>query len=456
MKKKVMFLEPRGAYSNVFDKFMTIPLLGPVYLATIAKKAGYDVSVVNENILGREIKESEFESVDVLCLSCITATVERGKHIAKKYKHVNPEGKTIIGGIHASMLPDDVQPHFDQVVVGEGENVILDVLSGSIEDKIVHGKRLENLDELPHPDFSLIKEWHKIKTWPVMTSRGCPFNCNFCSVTEMFGRGYRAQSPERVIDELMRHKKGSVFIVDDHFAANPKRTDDILNLMLEYGFDRSWSAQVRADVTKNPEFVKKMKRAGCNTVYVGFESINPESLKEMKKGQTVQDIEHAINTFHKYDILIHGMFMLGNDSDTKETFKATSKFCRRTGVDYVQYTILTPLPGTELYRKLEKQGRLLHKKWQYYDALHVVSKPKNMTAKELQQGLIECFSDFYSYTNAMNDALNIFAETLITAFNNTKARLPSLRPFFMKFAAKEIIRNWVRYNRPYFRYLKYV
>ena len=395
-KTKIVFVEPTGAQANVFAKSMTIPLLGPVYLATIVKKAGYDVIVLNENILGRKVKASEIKDADILCLSCISASVTRGEEIAKQYKRIRPDGKTIIGGIHASLMPRDVAPFFDQVVVGEAENIILDLLSGRIKNKIVYADRPVNLDELPLPSFKLIKEWQKIKTWSAMTSRGCPYDCTFCAVTEMFGRKYRTQSPERVIREVMRYKRGEVFFSDDHFAANMTRTNKLIDLMKVHGFNRPWSAQVRTEISKKPEFVAKMRNAGCKTVYIGFESINDQSLLDMNKHQTVKDIERSIKVFHDHGITIHGMFMLGNDSDTKDVFKRTSEFCRKSGLDYAQYAVLTPLPGTQLFHQLEKQKRLLHKKWEYYDGLHAVFKPKNMSPLQLHLETWNALAKFYS------------------------------------------------------------
>ena len=455
-KPKVMFIEPMGAKSNVYSDAMTIPLLGVVYLATIAKQVGYPVRIINENILGRRISPSELGSADILCVSCLTTTVERGKEIAKQYKLLNPGGKTMIGGIHASMIPQDVVNHFDQVIVGEGENIILDILSGKIKDKIVYGKMTKDLDSIPIPDFKLIKGWRNITTIPVMTSRGCPYACNFCSVTEMFGRGYRAQSPKRVIEELLRYKKGRIFFSDDHFVANPKRTEEILDLMIDYGFDRPWMAQVRTEITKNPKLVAKMKEAGCIFTCIGFESINPQSLKDMNKGQSVEDIKRSINVFHDNGIEIHGMFILGSDSDTKETFKKTADFCHKNRIDFVQYMALTPLPGTEFYRKLERENRILHKKWNFYDGLHVVFKPKNMSANELQQGMIGCFNDFYSYTNAVNEALNTAVGAAVAMVKKayTKAYLPSYRPFAFKLLGKKKINDWLKYNKGYLRYMK--
>jgi anaerobic magnesium-protoporphyrin IX monomethyl ester cyclase len=458
-KKKILFVEPKGAQSNVFDKFMTIPLLGPLYLATIAGQAGYDVSVINENILGRKISSEELASIDILGLSCITATVNRGKEIASEYRKIRKanglKSRAIIGGIHASMIPGDVEPYFDQIIVGEAEKIIIDVLSGKIKDKIVYAPRYSNLDDLPFLNFNFLKDSEKMKVFSIMTSRGCPYNCNFCSVTKMFGREYRTQSPQRVIDELSRYKDIVIFFSDDNFAANIKRTDQILDLMIEAGFNRPWSTQVRTEVTKNPKLVAKMKKAGCTTVYVGLESINPQSLKEMNKNQSLEDIEHTIKIFHDNGIKIHGMFILGNDSDTKDIFKRTSDFSIKTGLDYVQYCILTPLPGSKTYSQFEKEGRLLHKKWDFYDGLHVVYRPKNMTADELQQGTIKCFQDFYSFPRAIKCALNttLNIATTTTKKTYTKAYFPSLRPALMRFVGRRILNNWLDYNKTYLKYL---
>ncbi len=457
--EKVVFIEPRGSSSNVYSKFMTIPLLGPVYLATIAKKAGYDASVLNENILGRKVNQEELESVDILCLACITSTIDRGREIAREYKKIrkenNQESRVIVGGIHASMLPKDVLNDFDQIIAGEAENIILDLLSGKIKDKIVHVERPQNLNDLPIPNFELVKEWKKIDILPVMTTRGCPYNCNFCSVTAMFGREYRARDPSNVIEEVLRYKKGSVFFADDHFTAIPKQTDKLLNLMIDNGFDRPWSCQVRTEITKKPELVAKMRKAGCSTVCIGFESVNPSSLNEMKKGQTVEDIKRSMRVFHDNAIGVHGMFILGNDSDTKDTFKRTSEFCYKNEVDTVQYSILTPFPGTPLYEKLERENRILHKAWRFFDGLHPVFKPNNMTAYELIQGMIKCYKEFFSYSEGIKGMFNTTLASIKARIKSlhTQVYLPSFQPSLMKFVGRKIIKDWLNSNKIYLQYL---
>jgi len=457
---QVLFVEPRGAFSNVFDKFMTIPMLGPLNLATIAEQAGFRASIINENILGRKIAQAELETADILCVSCMTATITRGKEIAKEYKAIRSRlGKrshSIIGGIHASMMPGDVINDFDQVFVGEAENYIVDLLSGKLSNKVVFGAPVEDMDTLPIPDFKLLKGWEKMKIYPIMTSRGCPYNCNFCSVTEMFGRGYRIRSVDKVMEEVALYRGKQIFFVDDHFVVNKKRTHEMLDKIRQTGYNGQWSAQLRTEVTKDAPLVQRMKQAGCRTVYIGFESINPESLKEMSKNQTVEDIRRSITVFRQNGIRVHGMFMFGSDSDTHDIFRSTSKFCLASGLTSVQYMVLTPLPGTEFYRRIESEGRLLHKHWEYYDAMHVVFKPKLLTPKQLQEGMISCFSDFYSYTSGLNDALNATGETLLTFVRKMykRAYFPPLTPVLLKFFGKKIVQSWITYNRNYLLYLK--
>lgn len=459
---KIVFVEPMGVYSNVFafTELMAIPMLGPLYLGTIAEQAGYDVSILNENILGREISSDELKDVDVLCLSCMTATVERGKAIAREYtalrQSLGRQARTIIGGIHASMIPDDVSNDFDQVFVGEAETKILDVLAGRIQDKIIYGERLDDLDSIPIPNFRLLKNWKRMKLWPIMTSRGCPYDCTFCSVTEMFGRGYRTRSVERVIEEVKSYDNDWFFFVDDHFVVNKKRTKKILDALRAERPDITWSCQVRTEVSKEQELVAYMRAAGCKTVHIGLESINPQSLQEIQKGHTVDDVKRSIKVFREHNIKVHGMFMFGSDSDQEDIFKTTSHFCKKSGLTSVQYLILTPLPGTRFYKRIEQEGRLLHKQWQFYDGMHVVFQPKHFTPVELQQGMIDCFSDFYSYANGINDAINIFFETGLTFIKRMykKVYYPSFFPSLVKIAGKRVVKNWIMHNTPYMGYLQ--
>jgi radical SAM superfamily enzyme YgiQ (UPF0313 family) len=248
-----------------------------------------------------------------------------------------------------------------------------------------------------------------------------------------------------------------VFFVDDNFAAIPRRLESILDHMAEARFDRLWSAQVRTDITKRPGLVRRMKEQGCDWVYVGFESVNPESLKDMGKAQNVDDIRRAVRVFRRNSIRVHGMFMFGNDPDTTGVFRATTRFAHRWGIDTVQYAILTPLPGTRLFHRLEAEGRLLHRKWSYYDGLHVVFRPKQMTPRELQQGMVNSVKAFYTYTRAMVDAVATtlrLSRAMLLRMVAIPAWWPTFYGTLMKFVGRSVLNQWLRENRTYLRSLR--
>ena len=186
---KIVFIEPRACEANVYSK-VSMPLLGPVYLGTILKNRGHEVRIYNENILAPDYSNLD---ADLIGISILTSTAERGYEIAKKF----PREKVIMGGVHASLLPGEALEFARQVVVGEAEDVIIDVVEGRRSEPIVQGKAVEDLDALPIPDFSLIKGYRMPSmVIPISTSRGCPFDCSFSSVTKMFGRKYRFRSAE--------------------------------------------------------------------------------------------------------------------------------------------------------------------------------------------------------------------------------------------------------------------
>jgi radical SAM superfamily enzyme YgiQ (UPF0313 family) len=274
------------------------------------------------------------------------------------------------------------------------------------DGRIVHNPLLplrEDLDTIPAPDLSLLKPDPRRRKFqppiPVQTSRGCPFDCSFCSVTGMFGKKYRFRSTENVIEELRRYDraKSSVFFYDDNFAANRERTKELLQAMIRERFTFPWTTQVRADLARDVELVRLMRDAGCHTVYIGFESVNPRSLDGMKKKQTVADLVRAARVLRRNRINIHGMFVLGFDEDDWRSVKETVKFAKRSRLSTTQFLILTPLPGSEFYVKMSAENRLRFRDWAPYDAHHVVFEPKRFSLFDLQKAQMYCHKKFYSW-----------------------------------------------------------
>ena len=418
---KVVFIEPRSSRTNVYS-MLHMPLLGPVYLGTILKNRGHKVEIYNEDMFTPDYSKLE---ADLVGISILTSTAKRGYGIAKQFS----KEKVVIGGVHASLLPQEASQYARQVVVGEAEEVIAGIAEGSIKDPIVYAKPIQDLDRLPQPDFSLIKGYKIASALvPISTSRGCPFDCSFCSVTKMFGRKFRFRSAENVMEELRLRDAKQIFFCDDNFTAHPKRTRDLMGLMLKNKI-RSWACQVRCDVAKSKDMLGLMARSGCKLVCIGFESINRKTLEAYEKKQSVEDIVHAIHSFHKNKIKIHGMFVLGSDNDDRQTVRDTFKFAVKQKIDTIQMSILTPFPGTKINAELEAQKRIFSRDWSLYDGQHIVFRPKLLGAKELQLSVLSAYLKFYSLSRSFALLFKL-----------------RLRNAMFRFMGYSIIKKWISRN----------
>ncbi len=410
--KNIYFIEAKSPGAHIFS-FTTLPRLGSILLGTILKDRGYNIKVFIEDIATPAL--SLLDDADMVCISSISATANRAFQIADKFKKRGIP--VVLGGPHTTFLPDESLQYADYVVRGEGEETIVELLDclnandpldsikglsfRNADNEIVHNpdrELIQNLDIAPIPDFSLVYKW-EAKTVPIATSRGCPFGCKFCSVIPMFGRKYRFKSIERVIKEIQAcaPKKGHVFFIDDNFAANKSRTKELLRTIIDRNIKFEWSAQVRTDVAKDPELIRLMAKAGCFAVFIGFESINPKTLALYNKGQGLADIEESIRIVKQHNIRIHGMFVLGSDTDDIQTIKNTAKFAKKLNIDSIQFMVLTPLPGTPVFNDLKNSGRLIHTDWSKYDAHHAVFEPSLMTAYELHVETLKAMAKFYSW-----------------------------------------------------------
>jgi radical SAM superfamily enzyme YgiQ (UPF0313 family) len=428
MKRQILFIEPTSAQVNIFSQF-TLPRLGSFILAGLVnRRPGWTARVFIEGRqrFNLDTWVAENGRPDVVGISTITATAKRGYAISNECRSRGIP--VILGGPHVTFLADEALEHAELVVRGEGEaamNALLDLwpegyipptdaqsagvpnLSWKDADGGVRHNELArwvaDLDALPVPDFSLAGGTARCvvagkETVMVQTSRGCPFDCSFCSVTGMFGKEFRYRSVDAVVSELRQYKTRDhfVFFCDDNFAGNRRRVRELLEAMLAEPFQFEWSTQVRADVARDPDLVRLMKQAGCHTVFIGFESVNPTSLKEMKKGQDLDDIRNAIRVLQEARIHVHGMFVFGFEGDDWETVEATVRFIRKMKLTSVQLLLLTPLPGSELYRQLVADQRITSYDWDLYDAHHVVFQPKRFTPFELQCAQVSGHTRLYA------------------------------------------------------------
>lgn len=452
--RNIVFVEPKSPGSHVFEK-QVVPRLGAIILGTLCKEKGYSVKVLIEDISG--LDESSILNADLVCISTITSTANRAYWLADNIKKKGVP--VVLGGVHPSFTADECLGHCDYVIRGEGEEALLELLEALQGNRnfsdiqnlsyrsggnIFHNPvrpLISDLDSIPIPDYSLVSNWEKSskKIVSIATSRGCPFNCNFCCVVRMFGRGYRFTSIDRTLEEIKKNGRSTqhIFFCDDNFTANRERTKELLERILSEGIKIEWSSQVRVDAARDPELLKLMSLTNCFVVMVGFESINPKTLKAYNKRQTVDDIKNSIKAFHQHGIRVHGMFVLGSDDDNYQTVRETVRFAKRLHIDSIQFLILTPVPGTPIYRKLEEEQRIICRDWSKYDAHHTVFQPKNMTSYELQAETFKAIDRFYNWFSIIR-------------------RLVRLDFYYvgLRFYAKQAIKKAYREKRNYIRLLK--
>ncbi len=417
--EKVVLIEPKAPGLHVYSHWklprLGLPLLGSV----LRQELGIEPTIYFQLI--SRLDWDEIGSSDLVGISSITSTAPEAYRILRKVKEYG-DIPVVFGGAHPTFLPEEaLAAGADFVVRGEGESTFPELirylngekgaslekiggLSYRAEGIVRHNPdqpRPRHLSELPWPDLTLIKDFGRCKIVPIVTSRGCPHACSFCSVTEMFGRRYRFRETEDIIAELKAlyeaNPKATVFFYDDNFTANRARTVQLLERMLEEGLNRKWSAQARVDIARDPELLDLMKSSGCNMLYLGLESINPATLEQFNKAQTVEDVSLVVQELHKRKIFVHGMFVIGSDADTPTTISETVRFAKKARVDSVQFMILTPVPGTLLYRELEDQKRIFDHNWERYTGFHPVFYPRNMSPGRLQfETMLRAYRKFYS------------------------------------------------------------
>jgi anaerobic magnesium-protoporphyrin IX monomethyl ester cyclase len=406
---KIRLIEPNAPSMHLWSHSYFVRLGLPMIGAALVQ-AGHDVRIYNEQLA--PVDWDDVHTAELVGLSSTTSTIPASYRIADELRARGIP--VIIGGSHVTFMAEEALEHVDYVARGEGgEQIMLELAEalqgkreiGSItglsyiaDGKAVHAplhERCDDLDTLPFPDLTLIDGHERLVNVPIMTSWGCPFACNFCSVTAMFGRKYRFRSAENVIAEIKQKKPRKIFFYDDNFAADKKRLKRLLQMMIDEDVVVPWGAQVRTDVVRDKELLELMRASGADFVALGLESVNQDTLDHFEKSQTVADIEEAIRVLHDYGIRSHGMFVLGADDDGEDSVRETVDFALRNDIDTVMLNILTPLPGTQQFADLDAEGRIIERDWSYYDAQHIVFRPRRMSPSHLMSETLRANRRFY-------------------------------------------------------------
>jgi radical SAM superfamily enzyme YgiQ (UPF0313 family) len=274
------------------------------------------------------------------------------------------------------------------------------------------------LDRVPWPRIELVQGFSHVRfplnrsIYFTMLTRGCDQACNFCSITRVFGRALRHRTVGNIIEELgSRWDPGRqfLFLMDDSLAADKDFLKSFLEaLIAERMVPRlGWHSQMRADVADDAELLRLLQATNCTVASCGFESVSDRSLRQLGKGQTASDTARAIRKLREHDVMVNGFFLLGTDHDGPEAFAQTVAFARDAGCTMAGFMPLTPYPGTPMWKKLEREGRIFCRDWELYDMQHVVVRPARMSAWELYKGTLACYPAFYGKQNPWREARRV-------------------------------------------------
>jgi len=355
---------------------------------------------VQTEVVDENVEAIDFDTdADIIGVSFMTYNAPRAYEIAGRFRE---NGKTVLfGGYHPSLMPEEAAEHADAVCIGEAEAN----LPRMIDD--YRNRRLEKFYRFPYPEFrapqvnpQLLRARDYMWASVVQATRGCHHRCEFCSVSAFSEHTFKRKPIENVVAEIRTGGKRRVLFIDDNLAADPDYLKALLRALVPLRIH--WYSQIAFSVTLDAELLDRMPRSGCRGVFIGFESLVQESLVETGKGfNRAAEYKRGIEALHRRGIAVIAAFVLGYDHDGPEVFDRTLQFLEDAPADALQLTVLTPFPGTQLFRRLEREGRIHDRNWEHYDLGHVTFTPRNMTAADLENGHNLILSRFYSWPSIL-------------------------------------------------------
>jgi radical SAM superfamily enzyme YgiQ (UPF0313 family) len=414
--KRILLVNPahRGTlHSNI--KVLAIP---PLSLAMIARYTpeDYEVRIVDEFV-----EDLDFDtSADLVGITCMTPLAPRAYEIAGEFRKRGIP--VVMGGIHASYRTDEALRYVDAVCVGEAENLwpqLLEDFAAGRMQKVYRISEQPDIENLPTPRRELLADKYFVET--VQTGRGCPINCNFCSVTAFNGAKYRLRSHDSVMNEINALRSKRFFIVDDNIVGAgmkyARRAKELFDRLA--GSGKEWGSQTCLNIVEHDDLMKAAQRGGCKGLLIGFESLDAETLGSMHKPvnlrPALRNFKDAIQKIHDHGIAIIGCFIFGADSHDKDVFRRTVDFALETEIDAVQMSLETPLPGTQFYRQMVAEKRLLltdyPNDWRHYNIFEPVFQMKNLTPKEAYDGLLRSYEEVSSLGSSLRRGVKTFMNT---------------------------------------------
>ena len=406
-KRKLVLVNPRGQHRQgfVIDTESRYPPMGLAIVAALTPE-NWDIKLIDENFT-----DFTYEDADLVAITSFTSTVTRAYEIAGHYtKNKIP---VVLGGIHASMLPSEAAQYVDVVAMGEAETVwpqIIEDFENGMLKKIYSGSQID-LKDVPIARHDLFSDEYVFGS--IQTTRGCPMQCEFCSVHTFNGRAYRTRPVENVLDEMERIKAPNMMIVDDNIVGYNKPARDhakaVFRGMIKRGIKKDWFCQASINFGEDEELLSLAAEAGCKLVLIGVESEKIDALESMKKRSNlkagVDNYEKIFAKIQSYGISVLGTFIFGLDTDNLQDLHNRLEYIKNSNVNASQASILTPFPGTKTYDLFVKEGRLVDNNypadWEKYWGGECVIQPNKMTAQELKDFKFELVDSLYNYRRLM-------------------------------------------------------
>ena len=368
---------------------------------TVPYLAALFPSDVNVTIHHEQIRPIDYDiDVDLIAITFLIANANHAYEIADRFR--NRGVKVIMGGFHASLLPDEVLKHADSVVIGEAENlfpiIINDLKRGALKS-VYKSENIHNLENLPFPRYDLLEN-DFVLTHSIQATRGCPYKCEFCSIIS-FNSGFRVRPIDEVIRDITCYEGRNylqnkiVMFWDNNLTGNKQYAKELFRKMIP--LKKRWFSQLSIDMVRDKELMRLAAESGCASVFIGIESFSQESLKSIKKNQNkIADYKKAIRTFHDFGIYVMAGLIIGFDEDTVDSISKIPDIVQEVGIDMPFVSILTPNYGTGLYERYSRENRIFTKDWSRYNAFNAVFHPKNISVEELHSAYLDIWKELHS------------------------------------------------------------
>jgi len=416
-KKKLLLINPVSDYRKGFvrTEFTRYPPIAYGIIAALTPD-NWEIEIIDESFSDFTYKDADFVG-----LTAYTSSIYKAYQIAEIYKSKNIP--VVMGGVHVSMVPNEAIQYCNSVVIGEVESCWSDVLSdfetGELKE-FYHGERL-GLENIPPIDYSIFNPDYIMGS--VQTTRGCPFNCEFCSVTSFNGGKYRMRPVENVLNEIEKIPQDKFFFIDDNIIgyskASKEHARNIFQGMIDRGINKKWWSQASLNFADDEELIELAFKSGCRLIFIGIEAETNAGLKSTNKRLNKkfgpENYNKAFAKIRKAGIAVLGSFIFGLDSDLEEDLYNRRDYIKSFDIDCYQTGILTPSPGTQTYKRMDQANRILRtdypKDWQYYSVMDVTFVPENMTPERLAETMSIIWNDIYSKNVIYKKFLKTLRET---------------------------------------------